>query len=316
VDLLSQSLAQAQPNTADFINNLARTPLSKVVIFIVILSVLRMAMAPMLRDTPAHKRMGFYKVLRVANELFDALVYAGALVFLIIRPFAIQTFRIPSGSMWPTLHVYDFIIANKAIYRYTDPKFGDVVVFEPPVEGTIGHPEQVDPDGEVNVDFIKRLIGLPGDVIELRSGVLYRNGQAVADHFKHFSDCIKTDENHNCEEFRELSPDELSRVPQPSFKLVNYNGAIIPFNYSNLEGNSPSGQPYAVAPKFQVDDTTTQLKLIQQPPQKIPPGYYLFMGDNRNGSFDSRGWGLVQRDHIIGRSEFIWMPFSRLGTTR
>ena len=57
-------------------------------------------------------------------------------------------------------------------------------------------------------------------------------------------------------------------------------------------------------------------KLIQAPAEKVPPGYYLMMGDNRNGSFDSRGWGLVPRDAIVGRSEAIWLPMSRWRATR
>jgi signal peptidase I len=324
VDLLPSLLAQAQSHgVADFINDLARTPLSQVVMFIGALSVLRVAMYPYLKNTPPHKRTGPYPALKFLNEIFDAFVYAGAFVFLIIRPFFLQTFRIPSGSMWPTLYVDDFIVANKAIYRYSDPKFGDIVVFRPPIEATQGHPEQVDKDGEVKVDFIKRLIGLPGDTIEVKEGVLYRNGQPVADRFKHYSQCTRSDAG-TCQEFRELTGDESAREPKMSFKFVTYNGQMFPLNYYPTNRSAPWSEsnggivnpPSSVADKYYIQDPAVAQELIAQPPAKIPTGYYFMMGDNRNGSFDGRAWGLVPRDAIIGRSEFIWLPISRWGITR
>jgi signal peptidase I len=74
--------------------------------------------------------------------------------------------------------------------------------------------------------------------------------------------------------------------------------------------------PYAVAPDFQFDDQRLGMSFKDAPAVKVPKGYYLMMGDNRNGSFDSRGWGLVPRESIIGRSEVIWLPFSRWRLTR
>jgi signal peptidase I len=326
VDFLLNSFAQTEPQrgTGDLINDLARTPLSQVVIFIVVLSVLRLAMFGVLKNTPPHKRTGFYSVLRVANEIFDAFVYAGAFVFLIIRPFALQTFRIPSGSMWPTLHVYDYIVANKAIYRYSDPKFGDIVVFRPPVEATLNHPEQVDANGEVKVDFIKRLIGLPGDTIEIRDGVLFRNGEAVVDKYKHMSAGIHTGPGGESDEFRELTPEEVKSSTPTSFKFVEYNHQLWPLNYTVYDTNSPNvrgnaseiNRPYQVATRYEISDPAVAQHMVDLPPAKIPPGYYFMMGDNRNGSFDGRAWGLVPREAIIGRSEFIWLPFSRWGITR
>jgi signal peptidase I len=316
-------LAQLQrPRTsADIINDLARTPLSQVVIFVAVLTVIRVALFPMLMKTLPHQRTGLYKVARFVNELLDAFVYAGAFVFLLIRPFAVQTFQIPSGSMWPTLHVSDYIVANKAIYRYTDPKFGDIVVFRPPVEATEGHDDQRDASGEVNVDFVKRLIGLPGDLIEVKKGHLFRNGEPV-EKYSNYSECVKND-GYNCLEFRALTPEEQSNLFLSSFKLVNYLGEVIPLNYSEYDANSsfPRGgidqpPPYGVASKYALDDPQLQDQLRKAPAVRVPKGYYLFMGDNRNGSADSRTWGLAPRESIIGRSEFVWLPFSRIGLTR
>ena len=71
-----------------------------------------------------------------------------------------------------------------------------------------------------------------------------------------------------------------------------------------------------MAPEFVIPNQSDQIKAIAQPPQPLPPGDYMMMGDNRNNSFDSRGWGMVPRESIIGRSEFIWLPLNRIGSTR
>lgn len=310
-------LAQAQPKgLPETIDSLARTPLSQVVLFVAVLTVARVLIAPTLAKTPPHLRTGTYRGLRLLNEFLDAIVYAGVFVFLIIRPFGVQAFRIPSGSMWPTLYVNDFVVANKAIYRYTDPKVGDVVVFRPPIEAITNPEEGLDADGQIKQDFIKRCIGVPGDVVETRDNVLYRNGKPAADPTKHFS-------THPLDgaSFEEVDP---STVPKASFKLVTYKGRLIPVNYTQDSANS--GSPYSggviVAPDnaFQVSDKFTidfqdQRRIIGAKPEPIPAGYYLMMGDNRDNSYDGRGWGLVPRASIIGRSEFKWLPLNRIGRT-
>jgi len=101
-------------------------------------------------------------------EIFDSLLIAFALVFFLIKPFVVAAFFIPSGSMRPTLHERDRLLVNKFIYRLTEPRRQDIIVFRAPPEAT--------PD-DSQKDFIKRLIGLPGDVIQVRGydGV-YVNG--------------------------------------------------------------------------------------------------------------------------------------------
>jgi signal peptidase I len=302
----------------DIVNDLARTPLSQVVMFIAALSVIRLAVYPYLKNTPVHKRSGLYAVCRILNEILDAFVYAGAFVFLIIRPFALQTFRIPSGSMWPTLYVHDFIVANKSIYRYSDPKAGDIVVFRPPKRAV--YPDQLDKNGDVNVDFIKRCIGTPGQVIELREGQLYRDGIKVNEPYKHYSRAT----DYHQTTFEPLGEDELSHMTMANFKLVKRKGDVIPFNWTQYDANakpargnySEMSSPYNIADDFIVDDPLEAEALKKQPPQPVPQGYYLMMGDNRNGSYDGRGWGLVPRDAIIGRSEIIWLPVNRWRITR
>lgn len=303
-------LAQAQPKgLPEIIDNLARTPLSQVVLFVAVLTAIRVILAPKLAKTPIHLRDATYRALRLTNELLDAIIYAGVFVFLIIRPFGVQAFRIPSGSMWPTLYVNDFVVANKAIYRYSDPKVGDVVVFRPPAEAIQDKAEGLDSDGQVKQDFIKRCIGTPNDVIEVRDNVLFRNGKQAVDPTRNFSDTADGGQT-----FTSRAPDT---VPKASFKFVNYKGRLIPFNYTSFEGNALGGaqdRSYAISDAYAIPPEDFRA-LADQKAQPIPAGYYLMMGDNRNNSFDGRGWGLVKRDRIIGRSEFIWLPFSRMGRT-
>ena len=322
--LLPLAQAQAGGGTRELVDNLARTPLSKVVIFVVILSVFRVAIFPLLLKTPIHKRGVGYAFGRFFNEMLDAFIYAGVFVFMLIRPFGVQAFLIPSGSMWPTLYVNDFIVANKAIYRYTNPKVNDIVVFRPPVTARLSQ-DQVDEQGEMKVDFIKRCIGTPGDLIEMKKGILYRNGNRVDEPYKAYSQCIDQTPQPECQEFKMLTADEQKQLTMSSYKLVKYKGHLIPLNYTDLDANAPSPRvdnfvesnaPYHVADEFQIGDPDEQKKAESLPAEKIPPGMYLMMGDNRNNSFDGRGWGMVERFRIVGRAEFVWWPLSQLHRTR
>ena len=105
-----------------------------------------------------------------AAEISESALIAIVLVFLIIRPFIVQAFYIPSGSMRPTLLERDHILVNKFVYRIHEPREGDIVVFKSPPGASL--------DGQER-DFIKRLIGLPGDTIEVKNGAVYRNGQRL-----------------------------------------------------------------------------------------------------------------------------------------
>ncbi|MDQ3864822.1 MAG: signal peptidase I [Actinomycetota bacterium] len=105
---------------------------------------------------PARKKGGG------ALEYLVILLVSFALVFGFVRPFVMEAFWIPSGSMIPTLKIGDRVLVNKFIYRFTDPKRGDIIVFR-----SVDNP---------NEDLIKRVVGLPGDKIAVRGGTLYVNG--------------------------------------------------------------------------------------------------------------------------------------------
>ena len=310
------------------IDGLARTPQSTVFLFALALTVVRFVVYPILARTAPHLRSGAYKFGRFFNEIGDSLVYAAILIFFLVRPFVFQTFTIPTGSMVPTLLVNDYIGLNKAIYRYTDPKPFDIVVFRPPARAAT--PDQIDAQGNVNVDFVKRLIGLPGDLVEIRSGVLYRNGQRVEQPWVHYMQNVSAETPNSQSLYRDLTPEELAGRPLASFKLVKRDGNVIPLNYTKDDANSehpvgmmplfnsvvPYWTPYSIAPDFVVRDENEMARLRSAPPEKVPAGHYLFMGDNRFNSFDGRGWGLVDRNAIVGRADFIWWPPRRWGVPK
>lgn len=295
-------LAQTGPNApaVDLVDRLARTPLSQIVILVAVCTAIRALVFPVLKNTAPHRRTGVYKLARFGNELADAIVYAGVFVFLLIRPFGIQTFKIPSGSMLDTLQLQDYIIANKAIYRYTDPKRGDIVVFKPPERALYDYQKGQD------IDFIKRCIGLPGDVIEVRHDVLYRNGEPVAEPYVVFKETFEANSvSHK-------DPSGLSYRASRSFKLVKRGNETIPVQWIGQSVNDAG----MIAPEYVAKSQAERDELLALPPAPVPPGHYLFMGDNRDWSSDGRFWGLARREDVIGRSEAIWWPLARWRGTR
>jgi signal peptidase I len=105
----------------------------------------------------------------VIREYLDAFIVAG-LVALFLITFVVRTFFIPSGSMIPTLQIHDVLLVNEFEYRFAKPQHEDVVVFPPPIQS---------PN-----DFIKRLIGAPGDTFKIHNGIVYRNGEALVEPYE------------------------------------------------------------------------------------------------------------------------------------
>ncbi len=294
-------------DTQQLVDHVARTPLSQILLFATVLTLYRIASLKFIYSKPPHQRVGAWRTIKGFGELFDSLVYAAIFIFMVVRPYAFQTFQIPTGSLVPTCMVGDFIGLNKAIYRYTDPKRGDLVVFRPPVQAC--EPKDIEEDGKtVKVDFVKRLIGLPGDKVEIRQGHVIINDKPLWEPYRQYT--VPLDEART--KFRILEGAERDAVPKPNWKLVRYKGELIPLNFTEFDANH-QGSSYDVAIKYRIDEPAEWPIVRALPPEKIPPGYYMFMGDNRNGSFDSRGWGLVPKDSIIGRAEFIWLPLGRVG---
>ena len=174
-------------------------------------------------------------------EIVKTLVTAAILAFG-IRTFVAEARYIPSESMQPTLEINDRLIVEKISYRFRNPQRGDVVVFRPT--------EELKKQGYKEA-FIKRVIGLPGDTVEVKNDKVLVNGKEL--------------------------PEQYIYVPE-----------VIP-------GAQPRPQrPYG--------------------PTKVPEDQYLVLGDNRNNSLDSRSWGFVPRENLIGRATVRFWPLQRLGS--
>lgn len=275
--MISQQLwaqAEAPSGIINYIDKVARIPVSQIVPFLAVCTLIRIAIFPTLRTTPIHKRFTNYTIFKAVNEFCDALAYAGLFVFLIIRPFLVQTFYIPSESMIDTLKIGDYTIGNKFKYRFEEPKHGDIVIFK------------AGPNAKVNVeDFVKRLIGVPGDLVEVKDGLLYYNEKQIKEPY--------------------LKEPRMNF----DFKLVHYKGRYIPLM---IQGEVINQLGMGISPVYALDPIEAQ-EALALPAVKIPEKYFLMMGDNRNGSYDSRGWGLVPRQDIVAKCECIWMPINRAG---
>ncbi len=202
---------------------------------------------------------------------FCVTVFPVLLVVFIVRSFIFEPFQIPSGSMIPTLKVGDFILVNKFNYGLRlpvtntkflavgEPKRGDVIVFRFPKNHS--------------VNYIKRVIGLPGDNIRYRDKVLTVNGVTVKTDFIGFMQ-----DSYDPKEER-----------APVYKLSNQSVGKHHFQIHTYPG------------KNQADPTQWT----------VPKGMYFVMGDNRDKSYDSRFWGFVPESDIIGKAIYVWMNWPR-----
>ena len=200
-------------------------------------------------------------------------------IVLVLRSFLVEPFRIPSGSMMPTLLVGDFILVNKFSYgirlpvlntkiiEIDDPKRGDPVVFR--------YPRQP------QIDYIKRVVGLPGDTIYYQNKTLYINGEAM----------------------QQTPVGRYTGVGSG----VRMTGAIKAVE--NLDGVEHAILVHPLAPNF-----ASGCQFLARGPITVPEGHYFVMGDNRDNSNDSRCWGYVPEENLVGKAFGVWMNWdSELG---
>jgi len=208
------------------------------------------------------------------------------LIVFLLRSFLFEPFKIPSGSMIPTLLVGDLILVNKFHYGIRlpvinkkivsihDPQRGDVMVFRYPV----------DP----RVDYIKRVVGVPGDVITYVNQRLSVNGKLV--------------ETKALGDF--YDEDSLRYAPMYSEKLGGKEHKIlVDLRRPAYDGPEPKTFPNHENCRYTVEGVTC----------KVPPGHYFMMGDNRDNSQDSRFWGFVPDENIVGKAFFVWMNLGNIG---
>jgi len=216
--------------------------------------------------------------------LFPVIV----LVFL-LRSFLFEPFKIPSGSMIPTLEIGDLILVNKFHYGVRLPVInkkiidnhpvqrGDVMVFRYPVDPSI--------------DFIKRVVGVPGDEIAYINQKLTVNGQPVP--VKALDDYYDEDRRSYSKQFEEALPSGGGALRHRL--LVD---PTLPSSYGMRARNFPGAENC----RYTAEGVTC----------KVPAGHYFMMGDNRDNSEDSRFWGFVPDENIVGRAFFVWMNFGSL----
>ncbi|MBS6362985.1 signal peptidase I [Burkholderia sp.] len=215
---------------------------------------------------------------------YTASFFPVILAVFVVRSFVVEPFKIPSGSMVPTLLVGDFILVNKFDYGLRMPvtntrltqgrplERGDVVVFRYPKDES--------------VDYIKRVIGLPGDTVAYQDKQLTINGKPVAE--TALPDYFDEERQNYAKQFEESLDGRKNAI-------LN-NPAVPPFVMGAYD------YPYR-------DNCTYNSRGVIC---KVPPGHYFMMGDNRDNSADSRYWGFVPDQNIVGRAFFIWMNFGDL----
>ena len=233
------------------------------------------------REEKHGKNVADPEVLEYSKSFFPVI-----LAVFLIRSFLVEPFKIPSGSMMPTLLAGDFILVNKFDYglrtpitnktfiEVNHPKRGDVFVFHFPPNPS--------------VDYIKRVIGLPGDKIAYKDKQLTINGQVqdmkfLADYEYEMPGLNMITAKRNQEQLGSVSHDVL---------IHDINGQYAPGSVGDLFANG---------------ETIT-----------VPAGHYFAMGDNRDNSSDGRVWGFVPENNLVGKAFFIWFnldQFKRIGSS-
>ena len=217
--------------------------------------------------------------LRAVWENFKSILGALA-IFLVLRAFLVEAYRIPSGSMIPTLLVGDWLFVNKAIYgahvpfsraslpAYREPKRGDVVVFVSPYQA-----DEAAQGRDPTPTLVKRLVGTPGDTLYMRNALLYVNGIAQRQGFG-------------------------ANAPAPDPGMANEVNPL--FDWQKKVGLKSSR--FGVAPAQPTHDNWG--------PLVVPPQRLFMMGDSRYNSKDSRYWGFVPRENVRGKPLFVYYSYN------
>ena len=240
------------------------------------------------------------KAKSVVREYVEAFVFAIVLA-LVMRQFVVQAFKIPSESMKMTLLVGDHILVNKFLYYFMPPQRQDIVVFQYPWED--------------DRDFIKRVIGLPGDRVQVRDRQVLVNDQLLQEPYANYTISPRQDVFGPV-----VVPKKGDQIEIRSDKRLYLNGAPVPipaspYHHAGLfqfksDGPPMTGFEVFYGPLFPPGTT------LQQPlaPRSVEYDYYFVLGDNRDNSQDSRYWGFVRSTRLKGRAFFIYWSWDRDGS--
>ena len=208
------------------------------------------------------------------------------IVVFILRSFLFEPFKIPSGSMIPTLMINDLILVNKfhygvrlpvvftKIFDNHSPERGDVMVFRYPPQPSL--------------DYIKRVVGLPGDEVSYLNKLLMINGKPLEK--KALPEFFDEDSLRYTKQF-----EELTATGERHYRILN-------------EDDRPSFIQATADFPFRDNCRYSSEGVVC----KVPAGHYFMMGDNRDNSLDSRYWGFVPEKNIVGKAFFVWMNFGNL----
>ncbi len=217
-----------------------------------------------------------------------------AVIVLVVRAFIFEPFRIPSDSMMPTLLAGDFIVVNKYAYglrwpvinrkfvEVTAPQRGDVIVFRLPI----------DP----RVNYIKRLVGLPGDKVQIRNDRLIVNDEPIP-----FEDNGRY--NDGCYTNMRLATEKLGAREHQVLSCLSPLG---------LAGSSAAGCDRNLREHWLCDESQAGIESDSgDRSMEVPAGHYLMIGDNRDNSQDGRYWGFVPEANLVGKATRIWFNFDK-----
>lgn len=250
------------------------------------------------------------KILRKTLNYIETIVVAGVLV-VVIQRFYIGNFKIPTGSMIPTIEVGDRVFGNMVKYKFMKPERNEIIVFEEPIQN--------------KVLYTKRAMGLPGETVKFENQKLYINGKAIEE--RNYS-------NLGIENQEWVVPkkgDKLKIIPAgnytEAYKAYSLDIAKI---QEELKTNSMAIEAYLPNLKFILNGKETGKILDFIHDKKVlselingnevevilDKDYYLALGDNTDNSFDSRMWGFVAENRIRGKAVLRFWPLNRIGIVK
>ena len=206
-------------------------------------------------------------------ETLNSATIAIGLVLLVIQPFILQAFWIPSGSMENTLRINDRVLVSRAIYRLQEPNFQDVIVFKAP-------PATREKPG---TDYIKRCIGKPGDRIEVRKGTVFRDGKTIPEIYRLWNSSAL--------------PYDMKIIGSAVYSR-DYFAPNLPKPWTK------NNVPVPMENQASISAATSGV---------VPSGYLLMMGDHRSHSSDGHVWGFMPRQNVVGKAICVFWPPTRLG---